>query len=153
MFFVVTEKQSRSTSSVSRFTSATLLDSDQYPLNLIHTKSATCWMPCTSKCTFLSSYFYRPQTKFRKVYVFTGVCLSTGGCLPYCMLGYTPQDQRLTGQTPPLSRHPPCPVHAGIHTPCPVHAGIHPPRSACWDTVNKRAVCIPLECILVNFMS
>ena len=31
-------------------------------------------------------------------YVFTGVCLSMGGCLPQCMVGYTP---------PPGSRHPP----------------------------------------------
>ena len=34
-------------------------------------------------------------------YVFTGVCLSTGGCLPQCMLGcHTPPKQT------PLSRHP-----------------------------------------------
>ena len=31
----------------------------------------------------------------------------------------------------------------------PVRADTSPLRSACWDTVNKRAVCIPLECILV----
>ena len=51
----------------------------------------------------------------------------------------------------PWDRHPPCPVHAGIHTsPCPVHAGIYTPLCrACWDTVNKRPVHIPLECILV----
>ena len=72
------------------------------------------------------------------------------------------------GQTPPCPVHagihthphpvhagihtPPCLVHAEIHTPpCPVHAGIHAPplHSACWDTVNKRPVRIPLECILV----
>ena len=41
--------------------------------------------------------------------------------------GIQPQDQR---QTPPLGR----PL---LH-------------SACWDTVNKRAVRIPLECILVS---
>ena len=38
----------------------------------------------------------------------------------------------------------------------PPWAGTPPGRyttlcSACWDTVNKRAVCIPLECILVLF--
>ena len=62
-------------------------------------------------------YFYRLQTKLRKGNVFTPVCqsfCSQGGCLPQCMLGYTP-----------LGRHPPNPVHAGIHTPLP---------SACWDT-------------------
>ena len=26
---------------------------------------------------------------------------------------------------------------------------VHPPNNACWDTFNKRAVCILLECILV----
>ena len=44
------------------------------------------------------------------------------------------------------------PLHAGIHPP-----GRHPPpdrhplplRSVCWDTVNKRVLRIPLECILV----
>ena len=64
------------------------------------------------------------------------------------MFSQVPRDQRQTprrdqrlvppGQTPPRTRgrHPP-----GRHPPYP--------RSACWDTVNKRAVRIPLECILV----
>ena len=56
-----------------------------------------------------------------------------------CMLGYTPPAQCMLGYTPP------CPVHAGINTP-------PPPPSTCWDTVNKRAVRIPLECILVNYV-
>ena len=54
------------------------------------------------------------------------------------------------GKQPPPRQTPPCPVHAGIHTPCPVHAGIHPLSSACWDMVNKWAVRIRLECILVS---
>ena len=37
------------------------------------------------------------------------------------------------------------PLHAGIHAP-----DRHPLCSACWDTVNKWAVCTPLECILVS---
>ena len=83
---------------------------------------------------------YRPQTKFTKVmFSQVSVCPRGGGCLPHCMLGYTP------GQTPPADTPqadtPPC-----ADTPL---------GSACWDTVNKRAVCIPLECILVevNFIS
>ena len=40
----------------------------------------------------------------------------------------------------PLVRHPPAQCMLGY---------THPLRSACWDTVNKRAVLIPLECILV----
>ena len=48
---------------------------------------------------------YRPQTKFAKA-MFSqcaGIC-PQGGCLPHCMLEYTPQD-----------RHPPA-VHAGIQS-------------------------------------
>ena len=79
--------------------------------------------------------------------------------------GQTPPRQTPPGQTPPGRHTPPGqtpsprqththpgqtpPLTAGIR-PHPVHAGIHIPLpSACWDTVNKRAVRIPLECILV----
>ena len=57
-----------------------------------------------------------------------------------CMLGFTPLANACWGT-------PPCPVHAEIHT--------HPAQCmlgytlSCWDTVNKRAVRILLECILV----
>ena len=50
------------------------------------------------------------------------------GGLPQCMLGYHPREQ--TPPPPPRSRHPPCAVHAGRY--------------------NKRAVCILLECNLVQ---
>ena len=67
-----------------------------------------------------------PANEVCEGYVFTGVCLSTVvGGLPHCMLGHT-----IPRHTSPLGRPPPL---------C----------SACWDTVNKRAVCIPLECNLV----
>ena len=94
-------------------------------------------------------------------------------------LGRHPPGQTPPRQTPPgihlqadtpLGRHPHYPVHGGIHPLCPVHGGIQPPAqcmvgytpsaqcmvgyspppSACWDTVNKRVVRIPLECILVH---
>ena len=116
-----------------------------------------------------------PTTKLRQGNVFTPVCHSVyrGGCLPPPVLtppGRHPLGRHPPGQTPspgrhpPLGRHPPppCPVHAGIHTlpaqcmlgctPCPVHAGIHTHTlpSACWDMVNKWAVRISLECILVE---
>ena len=42
-------------------------------------------------------------TKLGQGNIFTGVCLSTGGGLPQCMLGYTPPG----ADTPPRSRHPP----------------------------------------------
>ena len=83
---------------------------------------------------------------------FTGVCLSTGGCLPHCMLGYTHPSWADTplGRPLPLGR-PPCPVHAGIHTPpAQCMLGYTPLGSAFWDAVNKQALRIPLECILVT---
>ena len=44
-----------------------------------------------------------PATKLGQGYVFTRVCDSVqGGCLPQCMLGYTPPEQT----PPPGSRHP-----------------------------------------------
>ena len=69
---------------------------------------------------------YRLQTKFAKVmFLHLSVILFRGGCLPQCMLGYTPPEQ-----TPQGSRHPPMQCMLG-------------------DTGNKRAVRILLECVLV----
>ena len=82
------------------------------------------------------------------------------------------------GQTPPLGTHPPWARIPPGHTPPPwadtptrqtppgqtptTTPGRHPPwarippghtpHSACWNTVNKQAVCIPLECILVHIL-
>ena len=77
-------------------------------------------------------------------------------CLSFCPRGCLPPPPPHThippGKTPP-GQTSPCPAHAWIHphpplplppTPTPSH-----PPSACWDTVNKRLVRIPLECILV----
>ena len=75
-----------------------------------------------------------PAKEVCKGYVFTGVCLSTGGgvCSIACW------------DTHPLAGTPPC-----RYTPCRYTPSRYTPRrSACWDTVNKRAVRIPLECIL-----
>ena len=84
----------------------------------------------------------------------------------YTPLAGTPPRQVPPGSgTPPRPRiYPPLQVHpqAGTpprevssrfrYTPRQVHPwGQVPPRhSACWDTVNKWAVHIPLECILVH---
>ena len=62
--------------------------------------------PHTADLSLWSSliYCYHPQQSCEG-YVFTGICLSTGGgCLPQCMLGYYPH---------PRSRHPP----GSRHTP------------------------------------
>ena len=70
-------------------------------------------------------------------------CLSTGGGggLPLVLRGCLPHPP---WADTPLGRRP----HVDTF-PCPVHTGIHPPPSACWDAVNKRAIRIPLEWILV----
>ena len=74
--------------------------------------------------------FYRPQTKFAKV-MFLHLSVShsvhRGGCLPQCILGYTP----LGADTP---REQTCPP---------------PAQCMLGDTGNKQAVRILLECILV----
>ena len=51
----------------------------------------------------LQSVFVLPTNEICEGYVFTPVCHSVhgGGCLPQCMLGYTPLGR------PPRSRHPP----------------------------------------------
>ena len=129
-----------------------------------------------------------PANEVCKGYVFTGVCLSTGGSIwagtppgRYPLAGTSPWQVHPPGRYTPLGRYSPWagtpqagtppgryplagtapqadtpPV--GRYTPLPgrytPQAGTPPGRytpshSACWDTVNKRAVRIPLECILV----
>ena len=72
-------------------------------------------------------YTYRPQTKFGRGNIFTGVCLSTGGCV-----ASTPP--------PPQSRHPPPKQTPPGQTP---HTHTQKRRPL------KRVVCILLECFLV----
>ena len=56
-------------------------------------------------CSFLETYFYRPQTKLREGNVFTSICDSVhGGCTPS---GQTPPRQTYTPrQTPPRQTPP-----------------------------------------------
>ena len=78
----------------------------------------------------LKENFYRPQRSCEG-YVFTGVCLSTWGGLPQCMLGYhTP-----LGADPPRSR-PPWEQTPGADTP----QSRHPPRADTpWSRHTPRA--------------
>ena len=78
---------------------------------------------------------YGPQRSCGKVmFLHLSLILFTGGgCLPQCILGYTPWADT-PGQTPPWADTP---------------LG-RPPGQICWGTVNKRAVRILLECILVS---
>ena len=96
--------------------------------------------------------FVPPATKLRQGNVFYT-------CLWFCPQGgggsttHPPGRHPLPEQTPPtpradtpradtpLGRHLP---FLGRHRP-----GRHPLHGACWDTVNKQAVYILLECILV----
>ena len=80
------------------------------------------------------SAFYRflpPATKLGQGNIFSSVCqkfCSQGGYLPIACWDTTPERD-----TPWQERHPPAK---------------ETPHNACWDTVNKRAVSILLECIL-----
>ena len=81
------------------------------------------------------------------------VCSQGGGVSPPLHAGIHPPRTR--------GRHPPGP-EADTPRQTPPWADMHPPGqtrtplgrhsplpSACWDTINKRGVRIPLECILV----
>ena len=102
---------------------------------------------------------YWPQRSWAKV-IFSEACVKNsvhrggGGCLPRCMLGYTPLDQAetpldpgrhppVTRQTPPGSRHTP----PGTRQTPPQEQT--PPGSRLQHTVYERPVRIILECILV----
>ena len=129
----------------------------------------------SSLAVLLVSVFLPPATKLRQGNDFTPVCHSVYRGRSVC---HTPPLGRHPLGIHPSWIDTPCPVHAGIHTPLPsacwdTHLpGRHPQGdtppaqcmlgythtcmrgythlpSACWDTVNKRAVRILLECILV----
>ena len=53
-------------------------------------------------------HFYRPQRSWAKV-IFSQACVCPqgGGCLPQCMLGYTPRSRHPPEQTPPEETPPP----------------------------------------------
>ena len=90
-------------------------------------------------CWCVSFFYYRPQRSWAKV-IFSQTCVKnsvhTGGvwgCLPQCMLGYTP---RPAGR-PPLEQTPPRTKHVsrilstwGGRVSASVHAEIHPPDQA-----------------------
>ena len=116
----------------------------------------------------MATIYVPPATTFGQGNIFSSMCQEfcpQGGCLPHCMLGYTPPgeieadippdqrqtpppDQRQTHplgqeadtpqdqrQTPPRSSHPP-----GADTP---------PQWKLGEMGNKRVVCNLLECNLV----
>ena len=119
-------------------------------------------------CQFLGIIITAPKRSLRRLCFHRCLSVHRGVYLPDPLYPWadTPSPTRQTppGQTPgrPPGRHPP-----GRHLPwahTPGHLGIHPPvqcmlgythpiptllPSACWYTVNKRAIRIPLECILV----
>ena len=99
------------------------------------------------------SDIYRPQRSC-KGYVFTGVCLSTGGvCLSACW--DTPPEQTPPQSRPSQSRHPPgadTPPQEQTHHPRSRHSpGADTPRSRHPPGIQPllRTVHILLECILV----
>ena len=95
--------------------------------------------------SYQRAFYYRPQTKFAKV-MFLHLSVSHSvhkgeylGRYPpgrYTPQAGTPPRQVPNSQVPPSAGTPPGQVH-------------HPGHSVCWDTVNKQAVSIPLECTFV----
>ena len=87
-----------------------------------------------------STYYYRPETRFAKVMFSQVSVCPQRGCLPLVLgvCGRHPPGQT-PGQTPPRANIP------RADTPW-ADTSLH---SACWDMVDKCAVCIPPECILV----
>ena len=83
-----------------------------------------------------------PATKLGQGYVFTRVCDSVhrGVSTPVRAGIHTPMGRYTPRADIPLGRHPQADI-PWVNTP--------PLCSACWDTVNKQAVCILLECNLV----
>ena len=90
-------------------------------------------VPHTSHLVKLSLYCYHPQMKFAKV-MFLHLSVShsvhKGRGLPQCMLGYHPTPGKAD--------------HSGKETPRARQ--IPPAQCMLVDTVNKRAICILLEC-------
>ena len=83
------------------------------------------------------SLYLPPANQVCEGYVFTGVCLSTGGCLPHTHPGPEADPPR---QAPPSPRQtPPCPVHAGIHTPTQCMLGYTHPPAQCMLGYDQQA--------------
>ena len=84
-------------------------------------------------------HFYRPQRSWAKVmFLQASVILLTGGCLPQCMLGYTPPLE----QTHPRADTPPEPGTPRTKYTTPLGSRLR-------HMVKERPVHILLECILV----
>ena len=103
-----------------------------------------------------SLHFYRPQRKFAKVMFHRCPSVHRGVSTPL-HAGIHPLGRHPPGRHPPPGRTPPLGTPPQADNPL----GKHPPWTgipqadtplcnACWDTVNKWAVRIPLECILVG---
>ena len=89
-----------------------------------------------------------PANEVCEGYVFTGVCLSTGRGV--CLWSRGVSAHRPRADTPQADTSPAQCMPGYTHTPAQYMLGYTSPLpSACWDMVNKWAVRIPLECILV----
>ena len=95
-----------------------------------------------------------PANEVCEGYVFTpclSFCSQGRGCLPQCMLGYTPLSRHLQGaDTPSWSRHSTPWKQIPIWEQTP--PGADTPSAQCMlgDTGNKRVISILLECILLQ---
>ena len=128
-----TQCESGSESEKDQFTSKTgrrINDKYQRKISFSFGVNGPLKFHCRSSCLPLPfPKFLPPATKLRQGNFFTPGCHSVhrGGVCHTHSSGI--RDRHPPGQTPP--------------------GQTHPLRSACWDTVHKRAVHILLECILV----
>ena len=137
----------------------------------VNYKGVGNWYPALSHLIVVHCHFYKllvngwflpPAKEVCGGYVFTGVCLSTGGCVWHtCPLGThapqacTPPQHACEARTcTPLACTTPwtC-IPPDMQTPqaCTPHPGMHdllPPQRIVWDAVNEWVIRILLECIL-----
>ena len=109
----------------------------------------------TNRLAFL--LIFTARKRICEGYAFTPVCQSfcSQGGLPQCMLGYPPQKQTPLEADIPREVDPPKQTPPWKQTPQSRHppkADPSPAQCMLEDTVNKRAVCILLECNLVKLM-
>ena len=98
---------------------------------------------------FREEFFTARQTEVwgKVIFLHLSVILFRGGTCPGTP---HPQEVHPPGRYSPPAGTPPGRYTPQAGTPHP-RAGTPPCSNACWDTVNKRAVRILLECILVIF--
>ena len=98
---------------------------------------------------FIHVWFLPPANEVWEGYDFTGVCLSTGGWACMVVVGgaWLQGGIHSCGRVGGMCG---CRGHMWLQGACVIAGGCAWWRGIWWDTVNKLAVRIPLECILLS---